>query len=299
MSLITAKYFHDCTETPLQFNSESGWKGVSAGLRLVTVGYVFLVGGAILGGLLLRLGWDDGPLVRMTSYSIREDRDLFLLMGLLALGATALFSYVLVLAGQWRCLMYAPQRQHSKELMYICVNLVLLGLILNGAGIYLDAGSYLALREGFDSMTKLDLGRPGLLLQLGSLVVGLVGSLVFSQFLRGVAHCFQDQACVRSVDLNLGFVGLLLGGSAGVVFCVSRLSLRSEILPWLIGGWLLCFIWHLYLVYSAYRCVEDGLLRGVEVEGKWIRQHQSRAVGVRTLSGLHRLAKRAETAGDE
>jgi hypothetical protein len=294
MGLITAKYFHDCTETPLQFNTESGWKSVCTGLRLVVVGYVILIGGALAGWLLLRIGLDDGPIVRLTSRSTQDDRDTFILLGVLALTGAGLFSYGFVLAGQWQCLMYAPQRQHTKELMYVCFNLVLVGSLLNAIGVYLDgARTYAAIREGLDEVAKLDPLSPGTLLQLGSIALGLVGSLVFSQFLRSVASCFQDRARVRSVDLNLGFVGLLVGGSAGTLLCVARLSFRAEFVPWLVSGWLLCFLWHLYLVYSVCRCLEDGLTSGAEVNGKWTRQDQG-ATALHSLSGLHRLVKQTE-----
>lgn len=294
MSLVTAKYFRDCTETPLQANTESGWKAVSTGLRLVALGYVILISGAVAGWLLLRAGMEDGPIVGLSSDAIQEERETCLLLGVLILAATALFSYGFVLVGQWHCLMYSPQHQNAKELMYVCFNLVLLGSLLNVVGAYLDgARTYAALRQGLAEVANLDPWSPGTLLQLCSVVLGLLGSLVFSQFLRTVASCFQDRARTQSVDLNLGFVGLLLGGSAGTLLCVARLSFRAAFLPWLACGWLLCFLWHLYLVCSVYRCVEDGLKRGAEVDGKWLRRDQGSIV-MHSLSGLHRLANRVK-----
>src|SRR5215469_17890687 len=38
MSLITAKYVNASAQTALQFNSETGWRAVSRGLRLVVLG---------------------------------------------------------------------------------------------------------------------------------------------------------------------------------------------------------------------------------------------------------------------
>ena len=94
------------------------------------------------------------------------------------------------------------------------------------------------------------------------------------------------------MDLSLWLMGLLLGGSVGALFCVQRLSFRAQSLPWLVGGWLLCFALHLYAVSGAYLCVQGGLRRG-----RWanpsLRQDPAIAVGVRSLSGLHRLAKGA------
>ena len=117
-------------------------------------------------------------------------------------------------------------------------------------------------------------------------------SLVFSQFLRNVASCFNDRARVRSVDFNLAFVGLLLGGSVGTVFCVHRIASKTELLPWLAGGWLLCFAWHLWLVKSVRRCVDDGL--GADPGPRVLPRPKglSGVRVVRTLSGLRRLAQK-------
>jgi hypothetical protein len=295
MTLTTAKYLAaTTTDNALQFNSESGWQAVSRGLRLIVTGYVVLIAGTALGLFLIRWGLEDGPLVRLSS-AAASDRDLLLLMAVLTLGATAIFSYGLVLVGQWHCLMYSPQAQHAKELMYVCFNCLLLGSLLNGLGAYLDGGrAYAALREGADGLDRLDLWATGNLLQLASAVLGLGAALVFSGFLRTVAGCFRDTARVRRVDLSLWLMGLLLGGSVGALFCVQRLSFRAQSLPWLVGGWLLCFALHLYAVSGAYLCVQGGLRRG-----RWanpsLRQDPGAAVGVRSLSGLHRLAQGAKT----
>jgi len=137
MTLTTAKYLTaSTTDNALQFNSENGCQAVSRGLRLIITGYVVLIGGTALGLFLVRWGLQDGPLVRLSS-AAADDRDLVLLMAVLTLGLTALFSYGLVLVGQWHCLMYSPQAQHAKELMYVCFNCLLLASLLNGLGAYL------------------------------------------------------------------------------------------------------------------------------------------------------------------
>jgi hypothetical protein len=294
MTLITSKYFTDPSETALHFNTETGWQAVSKGLRLIAAGYFILIGGTIAGLLLLRLGLEDGPAI--VAINIRfDDRENLLLLGVLTLGLTAVFSYGFILLGQWHCLMYAPQGHHAKELIYICFNCLLVGSALNAVGAYLDgARTYAALRQGLAEVEKLNPWSPGNLLQLGSAGLGLFGSLVFSQFLRSVATCFQDQGRVRAADLYLSFMGLLLGGSIGTLFFVKRLSFRTEFFPWLVTGWLLCFIWHLYLVRSASRGVDEGLLRSSGVNTTGLSSEETGSIAIHTLSGLHRLAQRAQ-----
>jgi hypothetical protein len=293
MALITAKYVKDpAADTPFQFNTDTGWFAISRGLRLVVAGYAVLIFGSIMALVLLRLGVGDRFIIINAEQSV-QSRDTLILLGILTLAVTAVCSYGLVLTGQVHCLKYAPQHQQAKELMYICVNCVLLGAALNLTGAYLDgARTYAALQHGLGEVEGLDLWSAGTLLQLSSAVLGLIASLVFSQFLRNVASCFRDRARVRSVDLNLGFVGLLLGGSIGTLFCLQRFVLRIDLLPWLAAGWLVCFAWHLYLVCSVHRCVEAGLAPTVGRPMPALRHDLPGKVSIHTLSGLHRLACR-------
>src|SRR5262249_32011603 len=186
----------------LQYNTDTGWDAISRGLQLVVFGYFVLIVGSILSMLLIRLGLGDGVVIVNADQSA-QSRDTLLVLGVLTLAVTAVCSYGLVLTGQWHCLKYAPQHQHAKELMYICVNCVLLGSVLNVIGAYLDgARTYAALQKGLGEVERLDIWSVGNVLQLCSAGLGLIASLVFSQFLRNVAVCFQDQARVRSVDLH-------------------------------------------------------------------------------------------------
>jgi hypothetical protein len=298
MVLSTAKYLADPRTAPARFNSETGWQGVRGGLRLVSRGYLVLIAGAALGLFFTHLASDDSLLADRLRVG-RADRDTLLLLGVLSFGPATLFSYALVLLGQWHCLMYAPQRQNAKELMYVCLYCVLLGSVLNALGGVLGgARVYEALLRGPDEFAKLDVGRAGPLLLLGSVALALVGSLVFSQFLRNVACCFADRPQVRSVDLNLTFVGLLLGATIGVLFCLPHLASRAGILPWLALGWLLCFAWHVNLVRGVRRCVEGGLRdAGVSLAP----EGGLGVLATHTLSGMYRLARRdparAEPAG--
>jgi hypothetical protein len=294
VSLSTTKYVNPGGDMPLQSASETGWQEIAKGLGLIVRGYCVLVVGGTLGPLFVWLAVNGGaPLPGLNL--VREDCDNLLLFGLLTIVATGVLSYSLVLVGQWRCLMYAPERQGAKELMYVCINAVVIGSILNGVGVWVDgARTYAALQRGWDEALALGLSSPGMLLQLVSAGLGLFGSLVFSQFLRNVASCFNDRARMRSVDLNLAFVGLLLGGSVGTALYAHRVALRPELLPWLAGGWLLCFAWHLAVVRGVRSCVEAGLctLPAAPRAARAPDSPKPGAMTLHSLSGLRRLAKR-------
>jgi len=295
VSLATAKYFKDGGESPFQFKLEAGWQEISRGLGLVVLGYTILVVGATIGPLFIWLSLNGESLLDRLGAG-REEMDALLLLGVLTVALTAILSYSIVLIGHWRCLMYAPERQNAKELMYLCINSVFLASILNVAAVWLDGGrTYAALQGGLGEVMKLGPRSAGVLLQVGSAGLGLFSSLIFSLFLRTVANCFNDQVRVRNVDFNLAFVGLLLGGSVGTLLYMRTLAVQAEVVPWLAGGWLLCFAWHLILVRSVRRCVNDRLGQSKVVRILPAPKSASGVLPIHSLSGLRRLAsKKAE-----
>jgi hypothetical protein len=290
-TLSTAKYLTDTADAAWRFNTETGWQAVATGLNLVVRGYVVLLAGSAVAALLL--GLPGGFAIPLPFNTVAEHRDTMLLVGVATLALTAVLSYGLVLAGQWHCLMYAPQTQSAKELMYVSLNCVLVGAGMNVAGVWLGGGELLgALREGTGGLQRLDFTSAGVVLQIGSGLVGLIGSLVFSQFLRNVAGCFGDQARVRGVDLNLAFVGLLVGGAVGVVLCVGQAARAAELVPPLAAGALACFAWHLGLVNGVRRCVVLGLLRAAERARIPVEAGGRRPM--HTLSAMRRLVRSAK-----
>src|SRR5262249_26329034 len=121
---------------------------------------------------------------------------------------------------------------------------------------------------------------------------------IFSQFLRTIASCFDDRSHVRSVDLNLAFLGLLLGGSCGTFLYVRQLA-QTEMLPWLAGGWLLCFAWHLCLVNSVRQFVRNALQVEPKPQEDWTAQAMPARVHLHTPSGLRRMAQAIAEALNE
>jgi hypothetical protein len=305
VSFSTAKYF-DTRETPLRFNQKSAWLGLHKGLGLVMWGCAMLVTGGTLGLILLWQAGSQDPLLPW----LEPYRSILLLIGVLTLALTGLLSYGLILIGQWRCLMNAPQQPNTREFLHVCLYSILLALILNVMGVCLDGSrTYAALQRGGVDLATFDAGSTGNLLQAGAAGLGLFSSLLFSQFLRNVARCFNARNQMGRVDTNLAFVALLLGGSIGTLFWSYRAAFRPEVLPWLLGGWLACVVWHLVLVSGVRGCVAEGLSGCLEVElpgrveGKPCeppapkpKHTPARVLGVKalqTLSGLRRLAKKA------
>jgi hypothetical protein len=305
VNFSTVKYGKETRETPVQSDRDSSWQGIGTGLALVMWGYGILIAGGILGSGLLWLAADGGRLLPWLGPWI-GDRGTLVLLGVLSLGGTALLSYGLVLAGQWWCLMKAPQQGGGKQFLCICLTTVVLALTLTVVGAYQDGSpTSTAWQRGAAELAHLNPSSPGNLLLVASAALGLFGSLIFSQFLRNAASYFNDRSRMQRVDFNLTCVGVLLGGSVGAMICAHRFAFRPDVMPWLAGGWLVCLAWHLLLVRSVRRCVKDGLLAGVEDEVSEplasprvpAPTTMPGAITMHTLSGLRRLASKADYRG--
>jgi hypothetical protein len=299
MNVWTKLHRSDSRITPLQLAQEPGWQEISGGLGLVVRGYLALVAGGLIGGALLWVAVNGGPLADWLDDN-PQVRDKLVTLGVFTLCLTACLSYGLVLSGQWRCLWNAPRRQRTRQLMYLCLPTVAGASALNIVGAVLDgAGNYAALRHGWQGVERIDWWSVGNLMQLSSAALGLFASLVFSQFLRNAASSFNDRTGVRSIDFNLAFMGLLIGGSIGALVCLRRVLSTAEILPWLTSGWLSCFGWHLWLVWSIRRTVEASLRREQELTVRAVPASQIGAglVRLHSLSGLRRMANRVKRDG--
>jgi hypothetical protein len=294
MTLETARFLQNTDNGPEQYHDEIGWRQIGAGLRMVSIGYCVLIVGGSVCWALIRL-----TLSGQTFPSLAEEADQpFVLAWLIAssLVVTAVCSYGLVMLGHFRCMLYAPRRHCAKEVMYVCFQCLLVGSVLNGVGVYLDDGkTFAALQLGWEGVRILNPWSTANLMHLASLVLWVVSALVFSQYLRKVAECFDDRSGVNAVDLNLFFMCLMIGGSVGVCFCVGWLKLKGVTLVWLAAGWVLCLIWHLWLVLCIRRCVYDGLRKDSEEQ---IPPCPTGAIHTSTLSGLHRRAKETVTEGE-
>src|SRR5437660_10042671 len=175
-------------------DTDVGWNEVSRGLKLVAAGYVAMIGGALLG---LFLAWPAISGREFTGARVlsASEEHTSLLVGLIALGVVLVPSFLLIVAGQWRCLTQAPGNQSAKELMYVSMICIFGALIMNGVGTYAGgAKNYLALGQGIDGLDRLDFQQGGGVLQLVSAVLVLLSVLIFGHFLRQIAINFQDRS---------------------------------------------------------------------------------------------------------
>src|SRR4051812_31744108 len=124
----------------LDAQARSRGRQIGRGLGLIAAGHLLLVGLALTA---LAVAWAAraGRLPLPEQALTRPGGAV--LAGLAAVGAVGLLGYALVLVGQWRCLLFAPQHLGTKDLMFACVLCALVGPALfvvahfaGGAGNY-------------------------------------------------------------------------------------------------------------------------------------------------------------------
>jgi hypothetical protein len=227
-------------------------------LGLAALGHVLLlavaVPGLLLAGLAARadlLGWLPGWLPE-------DDAEWF---GLVLAEAAAPLGYVLLLAGQWCCLRYSPQREGAKDWMFVSL-LCLLIIPMPFAVAHFIGGAvnYAVLQRGLAAVDDLALGDAAGLVQLVGGVLLLLNCLLFAQFQRAARRCLTEGNSGRLGDGYLFFVFLLLGACAGPAVIFHPGS-RHVLLPILAVGWGLSWLWHLVLILGTRRAIRARLRR--------------------------------------
>jgi hypothetical protein len=291
VGLDTAKYLSNPDdETAQSLKREAGLPAVANGLRLVGWGYSLLLVAGALGGGMVRVVSDDET-ARVLALA-PDGRSWLLLAALAVLGVGGSLGVALVLLGQWRCLMYAPQQQAAKEVMLVCITCLGLGSLFLAATGAAGVG-YLNRAPGGGAAAT---GGPpwlvfGGILTLAGAAAILLALVAFTQFLRTVAGCIHDRAGGRGADVTLGLAGLLVGATAGAFLCLDPLDPESNALAWLAAGWGLWFLVHLWLIAYVRRGLGAALLRLADPEPGQPTETTPGSVRTMTLSGLRRLAE--------
>jgi hypothetical protein len=233
------------------------WRAVSQGLGLAALGHVLLM--AALPGLALAgLAWRAERRGWLPAGLEEEDAEA---IGLLLAGAAGALGYLLLVAGQWRCLRHAPQRDGAKEWVFAS----LLCLLVTPAPLAVahftgGAANYVVFRQGLGAVEGRDLLEGAGPLQLAGACLVLVGCLLFGQFQRAARRSLAGAAPSRLADGYFFFVFLLLGACAGPAF-TSRLASRQAVLEALAVGWGLSWLWHLAVILGTRRAIRATLRR--------------------------------------
>lgn len=247
---------------------ETGWNDVRTGLHRILIGHIALVALPVLGAILLGLAIArGGSLIRFvtsdTSSKINYETELLFIGSLVAFLATFLVSYPLILTGQWRCLMYAPERCNARWLMFVCMITV-----VAGPSLAILSGLFGTGRSNEEVIKMMNAAiaeanpwkSPTIVYDLASTGLSLASVISFALFLRSVASCFNHGVLAGAVDLyivvliGLTALGLLALLGSGIPIPIRGLMLLGWVL-----GMIVSFVWYLVLVVWASSCIAAGL----------------------------------------
>jgi hypothetical protein len=248
-----------------EFSGEVGWQGVGTGLRRILFGHLLCIG-SVLGVVALAVLLVPEHAVTHASNQI-DWVEIILLVAVLVAVLTILTSYGMLLTGQWLCLMYAPERCGAKWMMFSAMTCLVAAPVLN------ITASFLVDQELVRAHKKPDHSATGIMrgvkdypqaleepdiygyLRLAGSGLGVLSSLFFILFLRSVARCFEDRTRVLLVDGYLIFSVLLTGGTFYLFYGGQGMVADALLALALAGGWLLCFLYYLFLITSLGNCV--------------------------------------------
>jgi hypothetical protein len=235
------------------------WREIRQGLSLAVWGNLFLLGPG-LGGLLAL-----GPLERWAQVYLPWDNEDIRVLAMTLAGVGLSLGYALVLVGQWRCLIYAPQEHGAKELQFATLlSCLVLPVCLSTAQLVGGMETYTALKRGPWALLELDYLSAALLIQIFALLLALLNLLLFSGFVRAIARVARDAWGARAALVYFWYVAFLAGGTLGV-YLEGRRTLQVDMMPYLALAWLLGLIGHVVL------------LRGVSQRiARMLRQDDSR-----------------------
>jgi hypothetical protein len=186
------------------------------GIQVVLAGYVVALLVAFPGACLWLSSQEGVPLLWRAGLAGNEDAEV---PGLLLACGGAVLGYLLLVVGQWLCLLHAPQSHGAKELAYVCVLLAVFvapvnaaAFLVGGAGDFAWLSRLLHHPAHWTTWTEVPTGT---LLQLAGGLLVLGNILTFTQFLRAVLLRAHPEKGARRIEAFCCFVCLVVGARSG------------------------------------------------------------------------------------
>jgi hypothetical protein len=277
MALVSQQYLSVPEDPELQ--AETGWPDVRLAILKILVGYLLAIVCCVeLAGVVTYL------VLNHPAKATRDEAtagEAVAMIGLLLFVLGQLYSVVLIVRGSWTCLLRSPERCHAKWFMFACILFVLIGpvcgffsgmLMASAPPPHLEAKADGKEERDEDKDTVVGMVRnleqyrnrehvatASGILQLVSHALSWMSSLLFILYLRSVARCWENEICVRLVDLYLIFSGGLVVSGIGIfTFSPEMLAQLTLSLGLAVGGGL-ALVWFLFLLFMTSTCISAGL----------------------------------------
>lgn len=240
---------------------EVGWGDVARGLRQVFVAYVVFIVGVALGvGLVMVAVIKMGGTARGGPGHVRPALLWQFYLGLGILSVIGVLTWVMVMAGKWRCVQNAPERHAARWVMFVCITCTFIGPVFNSAAGIGMTQKPVALKHGPRGLQELKLTGTGRVVHLIGMGCALLTPLFFLLFLRAVALCMG--AHTHMVIMN-GYIALsagLAGVTGYLLLLPPPLEKALPVLGLLGVGWAVWGVAYLVLILL----IRSVILRTVE-----------------------------------
>jgi hypothetical protein len=279
MTLLSQQFLTTGPDPELQ--AETGWDRVRKAINLIVFGNLIMVLAVFLFiGVLVLVALTAAEKPTTTKVEKVTEALVVMLTGTAICGFVAVWGYVMVLKGEWGCLMGAPERCYARWFMFAAITCLLIGPVsgfitgflvsmgppppaMEALQARMERNPQEALRwmqenqdEFWESMT-----RPYVYVRACSALVALLGNVFFILFLRAVNRCWDDDARTQLVDLYLMFTALL--GAAPIIIGLAspKLLTNPALILALGGGGLLDYLWYLFVLIATSGGISAGLER--------------------------------------
>ncbi|HEY8504381.1 MAG TPA: hypothetical protein VIL46_07340 [Gemmataceae bacterium] len=227
---------------------EMGWREVASGLGRILAGcllFVVAAAGAVV----------VAPLVAAKAQAARNlpgppDPAVTWLVMLSALGLASLvlLCYWLMISGQWRCALGAPDRCGARWFLFGCILCVLVGPAMSVAEAIIAASDPLAARFTPAQRVGAAVRLPLSLTELVGVAVDLIGMVLFVLFIRSVGVCFDARRLISQAELYLTFSVGLIAMTLYLIFGADPAQLPRYVMLLVGIGWIAGGVWFLFLI---------------------------------------------------
>lgn len=241
---------------------EVGWQDVGKGLTQVLVGYLVLFLGTALGvGLVLlamySMGEHGGRVQQRPSLASLWQ----FYVGLGILSVIGLITFVIILGGQFKCIIGAAERHGARWYMFLCITSLIIGVVFHIASGVGGLRAYPEMRRGVATLQELQLTEVGKIMQLAGFGIGLLYPLFFILFLRAIAACMHATGYVRFINVYLLFATALSGVTAILILNPQLFAKRPFELMMLGGGWVVSMIIYVITILIVRVCIYTTMER--------------------------------------
>jgi hypothetical protein len=230
---------------------ELGWGDVASGLSRVLFGYALLLCGTALGIGLAVIALQELGLDFFKKGARGNMGYVWMLwIGISIVSLSSMFSFGLVVSGQFRCLLHVSERHGARWFMVLCVACLFMGPAFQVGTCIAGWQAFQELRNNPAKIQDMQLNTAAQWMQLTAFVVSMLYPLCFCLFLRSVAVCLRVDWNVMAVNV---FLLIGAGLSAATLLAMFQHPIGGRRLPWqenimLCLGWFVLSIGYVVLI---------------------------------------------------